>query len=57
MCTVFSVWLNNRFDIGAWVVIVGVMSGVAASGLNMFNFIKTVNKEMGGKADGKEHKD
>ena len=57
LCTIAAVWVNNRFNIGGWVVVAGIVLGVAASGLNMVNFMKTVKKEMGGKADGKEHKD
>lgn len=57
LCILIAVWLKNTFNIGDWVVIVAIILGVAAAGLNMATFIKTVNKEMGGKNDDKERKD
>lgn len=57
LCTLISVWLENKFDIGGWVIALGIGLGIAASGVNMVNFMKTVKKEMGGKTDDKERKD
>ncbi|MBQ8540271.1 MAG: AtpZ/AtpI family protein [Clostridia bacterium] len=56
LCTVASVWAKNKFNIGNWIVIVAIILGVAASALNMMKFIKTVNREMGGKLNDKERK-
>lgn len=49
LCTIIAVWLKNKLSLGSWVVIVAIIAGVAVSALNMFKFIKTVEKEMGGK--------
>ncbi len=57
LCTIIAVSIKNAFDIGNWIVIVAIILGVAASGLNMMKFIKTVNKEMGGNDHDKERKD
>lgn len=44
--TIIAVSLRNAFNMGGWIVIVAIITGVACSILNMFKFIKTVNKEM-----------
>ena len=48
--TIIAVSVKNAFDTGNWIVIVAIITGVACSILNMFKFIKTVNKEMGDKS-------
>lgn len=57
LCTIFAVWLKNTLDAGNWIVIVAIIIGVAVSGLNMYKFIKTVNKELGGKEHDEKRKD
>ncbi len=57
LCTILAVWLKNRFNVGSWLVIVAIIVGVACSALNMFKFIKVVNKEMGGKERDEKRKD
>ena len=49
LCTMLALWLKNKFNMGGWIVIVAIILGVAAAVLNMFTFIKTVNREIGGK--------
>lgn len=49
LCIMFALWLKNKFNMGGWVVIVAIILGVAAAVLNMITFIKTVNREIGGK--------
>lgn len=49
LCVMFALWLKNKFNMGGWTVIVAIILGVAAAMLNMIKFIKTVNREMGGK--------
>ncbi|MBQ3110280.1 MAG: AtpZ/AtpI family protein [Clostridia bacterium] len=57
LCTIAAVWAKNKFNIGNWIVIVAIILGIAASALNMLKFIKTVNKEVGGKNNDQERKD
>ncbi len=57
LCTIAAVWAKNKFNIGNWIVIVAIILGITASALNMLKFIKTVNKEMGGKNNDQERKD
>ena len=57
LCTIVAVWAKNKFNIGNWIVIVAIITGVAASGLNMVKFIKAVNKEMGGKNHDEKRED
>lgn len=57
LCTIFGVWIKNTFNAGDWIVIVAIILGVAASGLNMMKFVKTVKKEMGGENNDEKRKD
>lgn len=57
LCLIFALWLKNTFNIGNWVVIVAILLGVASSCMTMFNYIKTVKKEMGGKEHDEKRKD
>ncbi|MGM9551466.1 MAG: AtpZ/AtpI family protein [Clostridia bacterium] len=54
LCVIFALWINNTFNTGTWVVIVGMLLGVAASFTTMASFIKTVKKEMEDKEDDKK---
>ena len=40
LCTLLGVWLNNRFSLGAWVVIVGVICGVISAGCSFYAFAR-----------------
>lgn len=55
--TILAVWLKNKLDVGGWVVIVAIIIGVACSGLNMYKFIKTAEKETGGREHDEKRKD
>lgn len=55
--TILAVWLKNKLDMGGWVVIVAIIIGVACSGLNMYKFIKTAEKETGGREHDEKRKD
>lgn len=57
LCTIIAVWLKNRFNTGSWTVILAIIVGVAVSALNMFKFIKTVDKEIGGKKHDEKRED
>ena len=57
LCTIIAVWLKNKLSLGSWVVIVAIIAGVAVSALNMFKFIKTVEKEMGGRKHDEKRED
>lgn len=57
LCIIIAIWLRSKFNIGSWVVIVAIILGVAAAGLNMATFIKNVNKEMGGKEHDEKRED
>lgn len=57
LCTLLSLWLKDTFNTGNWVVIVAIILGVCASGLNMMKFIKVVKNEMRGKEHDEERKD
>ncbi len=38
-------WLRNRFDLGNWVVIVGILTGIATAGLNLWKFMQFTEKK------------
>ncbi len=47
-------WLRNRFDLGDWVVIVGILLGIATAGLNLWKFMQFTAKKA--KESEREHK-
>lgn len=55
LCLIFALWLKNTFNTGDWIVFMAILLGVGASCITMFNFIKMVKKEMGGKDNDKKH--
>lgn len=57
LCVIIALWVKNKFNTGSWVVILAIVLGVCSSVLNMITFIKTVNKEIGGKKHDEECKD
>lgn len=40
ICTVVSVWIKNRFDLGNFVVIAGIIIGIGSGFVSMYNFYK-----------------
>ena len=42
LCTVGAVWLKDRFSLGEWVVIAGILVGVGSGFCSMYNFYKIV---------------
>ena len=57
LCLIFAIWLKNTFNIGDWVLIVAILSGVGASVMTMVNFIKTVRNEVEGKKHDEKNMD
>lgn len=49
LCIVVALWLRNSFGTGDWVMLLAIALGVMSSVVNMITFIKTVQKEIGGK--------
>lgn len=44
-----AVWLKNHFGLGGWVVLVGLLIGIAGSVGNLRSSLKSIDRE--GKAD------
>ncbi len=39
-----GVWLHNRFDLGIWVIILGVIVGIACAVVGFRNSLKTMDR-------------
>ena len=50
LCIFVSVWLQNRFGLGDWVVLVGVLMGVGSGFMSMMKMIRQMS-EMSRKED------
>lgn len=48
LCIIIALWLKNKFNIGNWIMITAIILGTASAIVNMFTYIKTVRKELGG---------
>ena len=51
---IIASWLRNKFSLGDWVMLLAIILGVGASAVSMLSFIKTVQRENGGKSDDKK---
>lgn len=45
LCVLGSVWLRNRFDLGAWVIVLGVLLGVGASFAALWQNLKELDRQ------------
>lgn len=39
-CVLFTVWLNGHYDIGEWVVVLGIVCGLISSGCGAYRQVK-----------------
>lgn len=52
LCTWGAVWLQRRFDLGAWIVLLGIFFGLGAAVCSFYSFARHVQKQAGkGKDD------
>lgn len=45
LCVWGSVWLRDRFDLGSWVVIVGVVLGIGGSVSALWSSLKAMERQ------------
>lgn len=45
LCILGSVWLRNRFSLGGWVVVLGVVLGVGASFLSLWQNLCQMDRQ------------
>lgn len=45
LCILLSTWLKNKFGLGDWVVVVGILFGVAGGITSLFNYFKIAIKD------------
>ena len=55
LCVLAAVWLQNRFGLGNWVVVVGILLGVGGGFCSLFQFFQFVQRE--GKKEREEQED
>ena len=56
LCIWGAVWLRDRFGLGSWIVLVGVLVGIAGAMGSFMNFAAYASKEVARK-DGDERPD
>lgn len=39
VCTIFSAWLQDRFELGSWVVLCGIIVGLISGGCGAYRWI------------------
>lgn len=49
LCILLATWLQNRFALGHWVTLLGIILGVGGGVVSLFNFIYYVQRQVGGK--------
>lgn len=52
LCVWGAVWLRNRFDLGAWIVIVGVLLGLGGAATSLWSSLKAMDRQA--KSDDKD---
>ncbi len=45
LCVLGSVWLRDRFGLGAWVIVLGVLLGVGASFAALWQNLKELDRQ------------
>ena len=45
LCVFLAVWLKNHFQLGEWILILGIVSGIAAMALTFFKIYKVYQNE------------
>ena len=45
LCVLGSVWLRNRFDVGGWIVVVGIFLGIGGAVSGLWSSLKQINRE------------
>ena len=51
VCILLSVWLQKRFSLGIWIVIVGAVLGLIAGARGFFSILKTADQMQDQKED------
>lgn len=46
LCLIVSVFLRDKFSLGNWVVVVGILLGIGAAYTNLIKFVKYVTKDL-----------
>ncbi|MDD3430284.1 MAG: AtpZ/AtpI family protein [Oscillospiraceae bacterium] len=49
LCILAASWLQTRFALGYWVMLVAIVLGVGGGIVSLFNFIFYVQRQIGGK--------
>ena len=44
-CIFGASWLQKRFNLGSWIVLVGIILGIGSAACSLFGFIKTMSKK------------
>ena len=52
LCVWGAVWLRNRFDLGAWIVIAGVLLGLGGAATSLWSSLKAIDRQA--KSDDKD---
>lgn len=55
LCILATLWLKNRFGLGDWVVLVGILIGMAVGLTSLFNYFQIAIKDA--KKSQKEYED
>ena len=40
MCIALAIWLQKRFELGAWIILVALLLGMGAAGCTFYSFAK-----------------
>ena len=44
-CIFGASWLQKRFELGSWIVLLGIILGIGSAACSLLEFIKTMNKK------------
>lgn len=44
MCILGSVWLSNHFEIGKWIIVIGVFAGIGGSVSGLVSSLKSIER-------------
>lgn len=47
LCVLGSVWLRSRFDLGGWIVVVGIFLGIGGAASGLWSSLKQISRQAG----------